>query len=353
MDTLFGLIQPWLAAVGIAAGAVVLLTALHVFIRRRKEESRFTAQLVTLAVSLVGLISVVAALPVSDTLRGQLLSFLGILFSAAIALSATTFVGNAMAGLMLRALRNFRPGDFIQVGDHLGRVSERGLFHTEIQTESSDLATLPNLYLVTQPVTVVRATGTIVSAMVSLGYDVPRRQIQVALLRAASVAELEDAFVQITELGDFSISYRVAGRLRQVTTLLSARSHLREAMLDALHGDGIEIVSPTFMNTRSLPLGKRFIPQPSASAETEEPGAPPTRPEAIVFDKAEEAASNERLREILEKTEGELETLEKEIKEADDSKKTELLARKETLTARAARFKEIIQERKAENHGGS
>ena len=63
----------------------------------------------------------------------------------------------------LRAVRNFRMGDFIRVAEHFGRVSERGLFHTEIQTENRDLTTLPNLFLVTHPVTTIRTSGTIVS----------------------------------------------------------------------------------------------------------------------------------------------------------------------------------------------
>jgi len=37
------------------------------------------------------------------------------------------------------------------VGDYFGRVTERGLFHVEIQTEDRDLATLPNMFLVSQP----------------------------------------------------------------------------------------------------------------------------------------------------------------------------------------------------------
>ena len=45
------------------------------------------------------------------------------------------FIGNVMAGLMLRAVRNFRTGDFVRVEKHFGRVTERGLLHTEIQTE--------------------------------------------------------------------------------------------------------------------------------------------------------------------------------------------------------------------------
>lgn len=93
-------------------------------------------------------------------------------------------------------------------GEHFGRVSKRGLFHTEIQTEDRDLITLPNLYLVSHPVTTVRNSGTIISSTVSLGYDVPRGRIEASLLRAAQNAGLQDPFVRIFELGDFSVSYR-------------------------------------------------------------------------------------------------------------------------------------------------
>ena len=61
-----------------------------------------------------------------DTSRGQLLALLGLALTAVIALSSTTFVANAMAGLMLRSVKSFRPGDFIRVGEQSGRVTERG-----------------------------------------------------------------------------------------------------------------------------------------------------------------------------------------------------------------------------------
>ena len=89
---------------------------------------QFKRQIVTLMLSFIGLLAIIVVLPLSDNSRGQLLGLIGILFSAAIALSSTTLLGNAMAGLMLRSIRNIRPGDFIQVGKHFGRVSEQGLF---------------------------------------------------------------------------------------------------------------------------------------------------------------------------------------------------------------------------------
>ncbi len=283
----------------LAVGAVALAVLRRVLLVKRVTrlvQTGFTRQLAMLGATAVLVIALILTLPVGDTAHGQLLSLLGIVLTGVIALSSTTFVGNVMAGLMLRAVRAFRAGDFLKTQEHFGRVTERGLLHTEIQTEDRDLTTLPNLYLVTNPVTVVRYSGTFVSATVSLGYDVARGRVEEALLAAARAADLDEPFVQIRELGDFSVQYRVAGFLAEVTHLLSARSRLRACMLDALHAGGIEIVSPTFMNTRQISPDKRFIPPRARGPAPEE--AHPV-PEEIIFDKAEQAETREQLEEKL------------------------------------------------------
>ena len=122
--------------------SVLVIIAARYFIDRQFKNSPgrpFRRQVFTIVFSFVALLLIVLAMPINDSSRGQLLSLIGIIFSAAIALSSTTFVGNAFAGMMLRAVQSFRSGDFIKVGDYFGRVSERGLFHIEIQTEDRDL----------------------------------------------------------------------------------------------------------------------------------------------------------------------------------------------------------------------
>ena len=180
-DGVSPLVRPALVFAAILVALVLLQRGLE---RRqtRKAFPRFASQIILLIATLAGLISIILVLPIENDTRGQLLNFLGILLTAAIALSSTTIIGNAMAGVMLRAVRNFKAGDYLHVEGHFGRVSERGLFHTEIQTENRDLTTLPNLYLVSNPVTVTRASGpaagTVISVELSLGYDVERDEIQ-------------------------------------------------------------------------------------------------------------------------------------------------------------------------------
>ncbi len=129
-------------------------------------------QLIFWGAGLAVVVALVVALPLEAGVRGQILSLIGVVLTAIIALSSTTFVSNAMAGIMLQATRPFKPGDFILVNGVFGRVTRRSLVSTRIQTETRDFTNLPNLLLVTQPVTVQHREGTIIQADVSLGYDV-------------------------------------------------------------------------------------------------------------------------------------------------------------------------------------
>ena len=257
----------------------------------------FRRQLIQLGGVLAIVLMLILFLPLEGGLRGQLLSLYGIVLSATIALSSTTLVGNVMAGIMLKTIKSCRPGYYITVGDHFGRITAMDLLHTEIQTEQRDLTTLPNLYLVSHPVRVMRTSGTVIYVEVSLGYDISRHEIERLLLAAAAETGLESPFVQIRELGDFSVTYRVSGLLTEVNRLLDKRRELRARTMDTLHAADIEIVSPNFMNTRSLQSSDRFIPEVDAAPAPVDTG---TSTDALVFDKAEEAESVTKLREKLQ-----------------------------------------------------
>jgi small-conductance mechanosensitive channel len=304
---------------GLAVVTFLLAVGYWFLIRRGVNgavDNRVLRQAGMLLVTAFCLVVLLLVLPVSDATRGQLLSLFGVVITAVIALSSTTFVSNAMAGLMLRALKNFRPGDFVHVGDAFGRVTERGLFHVEIQTADRDLTTLPNLYVITNPVKVVRASGTIVSTRLSLGYDTATSVVEPLLLDAARRAELEDPFVQVMELGNFAVTYRIAGFLGDVKQLLSARSRLQVKVLDVLHAAGIEIASPTIMAQRPLAPGTAILPrEPGTSAPA---AAPSAEPEARIFDKADQAEAVEELRQRLGQTLGEIEDRKAAVDAAKD-----------------------------------
>ncbi|SCY57175.1 mechanosensitive ion channel domain-containing protein [Desulfoluna spongiiphila] len=299
------------------------------------DELKFPRQLILLGLAIIGVLVTLLVLPVSENARNQLIGFMGILISGVLAFSSTTITSNLMAGVLLRITKPFRVGDFIRVGDNFGRVSERGLFDTEIQTETRDLIALPNTYFINNPVTTTRNSGTIISATLSLGYDVNHLEIKRHLTQAAQACDLEEPFVHILELGDFSITYRLSGFLGKSKHLISERSNLYGSILDTLHAGGIEIMSPSYMNQKKLRDETRVIPPARAVHPPEEEK---TLAEDIAFDKAEKAEELERQKQMFLK---EIEELESSLNKTTDE--SAIKKKKDAIETNRKRLKLLIE----------
>ncbi|QBG47961.1 mechanosensitive ion channel [Verrucomicrobia bacterium S94] len=318
-----------MAAAFIVAGGIIA-SAHHLLLGRRKnmEQARqFPRQIIMVLVILFCTIGIILALPVSESARNQLIGLLGILLSGMIAFSSSSAMANLIAGFLLRITRPFRIGDFIRVQDHFGRVSEMGLFDTEIQSETRELIHIPNAVLVRNPVSTTHRAGALISVTLSLGYELDHAKIEKLLIQSAELSGLKDPFVHIIELGNFSISYRVSGVLEELKGMITAKSRLHAEILDTLHRENIEIMSPGYMNQRRLDENRKAIP-PSVSVET--PSSAPAA-EEIIFDKAEEAERQETEKQTLQHN---LETLEQELKTAEGDEKKKLKAQLQTLSQR-------------------
>ena len=318
MEPFIEIIQSLIPLLLTVIGVILfLLVANWILLQRHPElgnERRLPRQLTMLGFTVAGVVATAITLPVDNSTRNQVIALIGVLLSGVIAFSSATIVANLMAGIVLRVNKSFRTGDFVRTGEHFGRVTERGLLETEIQTENRELVSLSNTYMISNPIAVVRSSGTIISGSLSLGYDIHHSKVRTLLLKAATESGLEEPFVQIIELGDHAITYRVNGLLTEVKSMITARSNLFRAVLDSLHGDGIEIVSPSFMNQRPMPTGTRTLP-PSNSAA---PVVKTTKPEDIIFDKAEQSEQREKTLELLHK---EIAALEEQSKESDSDTK--------------------------------
>lgn len=325
----------------ILAGLLTLLIVIAVrFIVHRRSgigdvEARFRSQLASVGVVLVGLLVIVFLLP-EESNSDLAFSIVGLIVTGALAISSQSIIANAMAGLMLRTVSSFKLGDFIEVADNIGRVTERGLFHTEIQTADRDLITLPNSLMVNQPVRVVLASGTIVSATASLGYDVSRHTLEELFVTAAESAGLIEPFVQVIDLGDYSVNYRIAGFLEDPRSLLAARSRLRSKILDTLSEAGIEIMSPTYI-ARRVVSNDPLLPDDDGTVKKRYRRTAESR----VFDKAEGAAILEETKvKLVEATEN-LELLRLEVHNED----SEIAERAVKAVERAERRIELLEGR--------
>ena len=308
-ESFFDTFMPLIVSLALA---VLSLSLAHYWLLAREpnlgSEARLPRQIIMLVCTVAGIILAVIVAPLTEGTRNQILSIIGLGISAVIAFSSTSFVTNFMAAITLRVTKPFNIGDFVTVGDYFGKVSERGLFDTEIQTENRELVSIPNSLFILTPVKVTRRSGVIISSTLSLGYDIHHAKVEPLLLLAARAAELDDPYVQILSLDDFSVCYRVSGMLLDVKTLLTSRSKLNQCVLDSLHRSQIEIMSPTVTRHINQPLDMKQIP-----ADTRLATAPAqSAAEDIAFDKADRAQANELQQQNLNR---EIEELTNQLKQ--------------------------------------
>ena len=186
------------------------------------------------------------------------------------------------------------------------------------------MITLPNLYLATNPMTVVRSSGTFTSCEVSLGYDVAWHQVEPLLKLATQEAGLDEPFVQILSLGDFSIVYKTGGICSDINQLLTQRTRLKKAVLDQLHAAGIEIVSPNFMNQRQLPAGQVFSAAPQYANIKD---GSELSPEAKIFDKAEKVVKIRALLDDVARLKVTIDEDTSSLEEADKERRAQIKLR--------------------------
>ncbi|MHC4147150.1 MAG: mechanosensitive ion channel family protein, partial [Planctomycetota bacterium] len=109
LERLYSVLSTLVMSLITIAPVVVGLCIANWYLLGRKrdldEESRFPRRIIMLLLSGLGVVIIILGLPVGETNITGLLTLFGLLVTAVIALSSTTFVANAMAGLMLRSVR--------------------------------------------------------------------------------------------------------------------------------------------------------------------------------------------------------------------------------------------------------
>ena len=180
--------------------------------------------------------------------------FLGIVFS----LGSSSIIGNMIAGLVITYMRPFQIGDRIKIGDVLGDVIEKTPFVTRIRTPKKEFITLPNSNILASSVvnysTSKREDGIILHTTITIGYDVPWRQVHELLIEAAlktkHVNKSTQPFVLQTSLDDFYVSYQLNAHTNEPSMQPAIYSELHQNIQDGFNEAGIEIMSPHYRATR-------------------------------------------------------------------------------------------------------
>jgi small-conductance mechanosensitive channel len=182
--------------------------------------------------------------------------FIGILFS----LGSSSAIANMVAGLVITYMRPFKIGDRVKIGDITGDVVEKTTLVTRIRTIKNEDVTVPNstvlLSSTTNYSTNTRApeSGLIMHTTVTIGYDVPWKDMHQALINAAlrtdKILKKPEPFVLQTSLDDFYVSYQINCYTREANQQVNIYSQLHQNIQDCCNEAGIEIMSPHYRNQR-------------------------------------------------------------------------------------------------------
>ncbi len=304
----------------------------------RTSKFEITKNIVSFFLIFFSVLFFVLLLPIDSSSKSQIFTLLSIVISAGIALSSTSLLGNLMAGIMNNSMNNFRSGTLVKIGEIQGRIIKKGMFYTEIQLEDSNFVNIPNLYISKNPVKLIRKSNIVISSSVSLGYEVAHEKIENALKEAAILTGLKNPYVYITSLGDFSVVYKIHGFLDDNTKFFSTKAKLNANVMDKLHENKIEIVSPNFMNQRRVD-DEEFIPRKKNNLNTK---SLEKTPEKMIFDEAIKSENLEVKKDYLKEIDKKIEKLKEKLKHSKDSEEKKNL---EYLLDRNSKLKEQIENR--------
>ena len=199
--------------------------------------------------------------------------FLGVLVS----LGSTAIIANIVAGILLIYTRAFKIGDIIKIADTIGRVHEATILVTRLKTVKNVVTSIPNSIVLGSHIinysSASRDTGLIVHTSITIGYDVPWREVHKLMLEAAFVTEniLKDPnpFILQTALGDYSVTYELNAYTDVPQSMPKLYSDLHQNIMDKFNESEIEIMSPGYIairdgNTTTTPKEyrpKSYTPQ--------------------------------------------------------------------------------------------
>lgn len=174
--------------------------------------------------------------------------FVGALFT----LGSTAAIGNMVAGVILTYTRTFRVGDRVRIGDAFGDVQVKSLFVTRLRNSLNEEITVPNGAVLAAEVinysTAAMRGELALKAQVTLGYDYHWTKIDELLKQAANqtpgIRSDPPPRVWPRDFAEFGVLYELHAYTDRANKMGSTYAALRRSILDVLHQEGIQILTP-------------------------------------------------------------------------------------------------------------
>jgi small-conductance mechanosensitive channel len=218
--------------------------------------ARPTYQIVRFLVIVTALISAYPYIPGSSS---EAFQGVGLVLGAIISFASSSAISNIVAGVILTYTRAFRLNDRIKVGDTVGDVVEKTLLVTRVRTIKHVVITIPNsLVMGTQIInystSAAEGRGVILHTSVTIGYDVPWKQVESLLIAAAldtdKLLNEPAPFVLQTSLDDWYVAYEINAYTKEPEVMALTYSELHKHIQEKFDAAGVEIMSPHYMTLR-------------------------------------------------------------------------------------------------------
>lgn len=214
-----------------------------------------TYQIIRVLIFAFMVIVIFPYLPGSDSPVFQGVSvFLGVLFT----FGSSGSLSNIVAGLVLTYMRAFKIGDRVKIGEVMGDIIEKTLLVTRIRTIKNEDITIPNATVMNSHTinysSAAQDLGLIVHTTVTIGYDVPWKQVHELLINAALesdyILEEPKPFVLQTSLDDWYVSYQLNAYTKEPSKQAVIYSSIHSHIQDKFNEANVEIMSPHYQTIR-------------------------------------------------------------------------------------------------------
>jgi small-conductance mechanosensitive channel len=223
------------------------------------------------------LFAVVVAYPYIPGSESPAFKGISVLVGLMISLGSAGLVNQLMSGLAVAYSCSMRPGEYVRVGDVEGVVTSLGLLSTKIRAVGQEEITVPNAVVVATNTTnysrLAEREGGVVTTSVTIGYDVPWRQVhqllQGAAERTRGVRKTPPPRVLQRALSDFYVEYQLLANVDDPKGRLAILSELHAQIQDAFNEAGVQIMSPHFLSQPERPVvvpKSNWNPSPSTGS---------------------------------------------------------------------------------------
>ncbi|MGB1130899.1 MAG: mechanosensitive ion channel family protein, partial [Haloferula sp.] len=215
-----------------------------------------------IVVAFIWLFAIVLAYPYIPGSGSAAFQGLSVLVGLMVSLGSSGLINQVMSGFVLLYSGSVRTGEYVKIGEIEGTITEMGLLAVKLLNPANEFLVIPNAVMLSNPMNnfsrLSEDTGVPLTAVVTIGYDTPWRQVHQLLTDSAATTKdiLEEPAPRVvqTALSDWYPEYKLVCYTKDPKRRTAVLSELNGHIQDAFNEAEVAIMSPHYMADTPEPL---------------------------------------------------------------------------------------------------